>query len=89
MARLTKSRDGELVPLMNVGVAYKNLGDLEKSLDRYNAALPLAESSGNLRTQVLVLNNMGNTLQLLGEPARALTLHLRALDLSRQALVPL
>jgi CHAT domain-containing protein len=73
----------EVQYLNNLGIAYKDLGQYDKSLGFYQQALARAQALRDQDFEAAVLNNMGNVERLKKESAKALELHTRALTGSR------
>jgi CHAT domain-containing protein/Tfp pilus assembly protein PilF len=82
LTREGSSTLGAMVTLNNLGIAYKDLGQYDKSFAAYEQALARVRP-GDRDSEALVLNNMGNTQRLLGNPDQALVFHTRALAASR------
>lgn len=83
--RAFPDRRNEARTLVNIGVVYGDLGEMQKALDYYNQALPLtrAVSAGEAAT----LSNIGGVYSDLGEKQKALDCYNQALRLNphRQA----
>jgi CHAT domain-containing protein/tetratricopeptide (TPR) repeat protein len=74
----------EATILNNLGIAWVDLGELEKALDVYSRSLAAQRASGQVEGQVVVLNNMGNLQRRLGNNRAALDLHYQALAMARE-----
>jgi CHAT domain-containing protein len=70
--------------LNNLGIAYKDLGQFDKSLHAYEVSLALARARHDRNIEVTLLNNMGSVQRLMGNHDKALELHTTALAVSRQ-----
>lgn len=68
----------------NLGYAYYDLGDYEKSLELFVDAEEHAVKLGSLRDQLKWLEDIGLVHQTEGEPERAAPVYRQALDLARR-----
>ncbi|MEU1551756.1 BTAD domain-containing putative transcriptional regulator [Streptomyces scabiei] len=77
--------DGHPVVLLTLGITLRDLGRLTESLDRLLGAERAPRDLGSLHNGILTHANLGRTLYLLGDPARA-THHLAtALTMVRES----
>ncbi|MFM9812362.1 BTAD domain-containing putative transcriptional regulator [Streptomyces scabiei] len=77
--------DGHPVVLLTLGITLRDLGRLTESLDRLRRAERAPRDLGSLHNGILTHANLGRTLYLLGDPARA-THHLAtALTMVRES----
>jgi len=70
--------------LSNLGIAYKDLGELPGAIRAYEQSLVIAHSVGDRSSEGAALNNLGNVYSLLGEPSRAITYFEQDLAISRE-----
>jgi len=70
--------------LNNLGLIFKNQGDMPKALECYAKSLKLCEEIGNERETATLLNNIGNTYESLGNIPLALEYLTKSLRLSEQ-----
>jgi tetratricopeptide (TPR) repeat protein len=80
-ARRVGDQEGEANHLGSLGLAYKNLGEMEKAIDYYQQALTLAHHIGDRRGEATHLRNLGGVYQILGETHQAVALFQQALDI--------
>jgi len=70
--------------LIHLGNTYLYVGDLQRALNCYAEAEPLAQQEGDLVRAALILNNRGQVLDALGEKQRALGQYRLAFELQSQ-----
>ena len=75
----------EAVTLNNIASAYTGLGEFQKALDAYTAALEINRSLDNQWNVAINLNNIAWVYGQLGDRQRALNFHQKALELLRKA----
>jgi CHAT domain-containing protein/tetratricopeptide (TPR) repeat protein len=85
---LSMSRDLEVVGLQAentnlLGVLDYEAGELQRAMDWFAQALPLARKAGDRRTEYRLLNNLAVNHEQLGYMQQALDLYLQALAMSR------
>ncbi len=76
-------RSNEALTLKNLGTAYYDLKENQKSLEYYNKSLLLYQTIGDRDGIARNLNNIGNVYKDLGEKQKALDYYNRSLSLSR------
>ncbi len=69
--------------LGNLGVAYDSLGEYQKAIEYYEAALKISREIGDRRGEENSLGNLGNAYESLGEYQKAIEYHEAALKISR------
>ena len=70
--------------LNNIGITHESLGDSKRAVEVLQQALKTQEDAGN-GTNPIVLSNLGDSLQSLGQLPEALSAQKRALTLARKA----
>ena len=70
--------------LGTVGVAYADLGEVEKAIGYYEQALVISREIGDRRGEGNRLGNLGNAYARLGEVEKAIGYHEQALVISRE-----
>jgi tetratricopeptide (TPR) repeat protein len=70
--------------LGNLGIAYKNLGELRKAIEYYKQALRISREIGDRRGEGNHLGNLGSAYSDLSEPKKAIEYHEKALKISRE-----
>jgi tetratricopeptide (TPR) repeat protein len=70
--------------LGNLGLAYSNLGQVEKAIEYHEDALAIAREIGDRRTEGNVLGNLGNAYSDLGQVEKAIEYHEDALVIARE-----
>ncbi|MGB0384537.1 MAG: tetratricopeptide repeat protein [Ardenticatenaceae bacterium] len=70
--------------LGNLGLAYADLGEVERAISHYNRALEISRQTGDKRMQGSALGNLGLAYANLGELSRAIEHYNQALEISRQ-----
>ena len=83
-ARYVNDRQKEGWALGNLGIAYKNLGDMRKAIGCQEPALVIARETGDRRGEGNALGNLGNVYHNLGETSKALEFYKEALVVSRE-----
>jgi tetratricopeptide (TPR) repeat protein len=87
-ARAAAQRLGDRVTegsvLSNLGIAYKDLGELPNAIRAYEQSLAIAHSVGDRQSEGAALNNLGNVYNLMGEPSRAIVCFEQDLAISRE-----
>ena len=82
-ARIMVQRGAEGAHLGNLGSAYFNLGETQKSIKYYDQALAISREIGNLQAESASLGNLGNAYSNLGETRKAIEYYDQALLISR------
>jgi CHAT domain-containing protein/Tfp pilus assembly protein PilF len=72
---------GEATTLNNIGIAYKNLGDMNQAAYHYEKALSLLEAAGDDRGTGYTLNYLGLAYWYIGQLNKALGCYQKALPL--------
>ena len=83
-ARRLQDRAGEGVALGNLGIAYKNLGEIRRAIQFYEQQLAIVREIGNGRGEGAALGNLGNAYADLGETHRAIQFYEQALLILRE-----
>jgi tetratricopeptide (TPR) repeat protein len=84
-AHRMKDRGSEGYWLMNLGLAYSDLGETRKAVEYYEQALAIARKFGDLADlESGTLNNMGNAYTDLGEAREAIKCYERSLAIDRK-----
>ena len=63
---------------------YRGLGELQRALEYFGQALPIAREVGDRAGEAVTLNNIGGVYHGLGEPRRALEYYGQALPIARE-----
>ena len=66
------------------GVAYADLGQVERAIDSYEQALAIAREIGDRRGEGADLGNLGNAYADLGQVERAIDSYEQALAIARE-----
>jgi tetratricopeptide (TPR) repeat protein len=69
--------------LGNLGVAYSNLGQVERAIEYHKQALAIAREVGDRRSEGYQLGNLANVYHDLGQMERAIECHQQALAIAR------
>jgi tetratricopeptide (TPR) repeat protein len=83
-AREIGDRYGEGNALVNLGVAYRHLGETRRAIEYYEQALAIAREIGNRRGEGTALGNLGLAYADLGETRRAIEHHVQHLVIARE-----
>jgi tetratricopeptide (TPR) repeat protein len=70
--------------LGNLGLAYRDLGQVERAIDYYQQALAIAQEIGDRRGEGNRLGNLGNAYRALGQVERAIEYHEKALAIDQE-----
>ena len=70
------------ISLSNLGLAYADLGEVEKAIGCYEQALSISLEIGDRRAQGAVLGSLGNAYRNLGEVEKAIGYYEQALSIS-------
>ena len=68
----------------NLGLSYRNLGDVRKAIERHEQALEIARETGNLLGEASQLGNLGLCYSDLGDVRKAIEHHEQALEIARE-----
>lgn len=71
LSRLQKDKMWEIVALVQMGIIYEQLGELQKSLDAHETGLRLAREVGSRQWESGTLNNLGLGYKSLGDCEKA------------------
>lgn len=83
-ANARDNASGEATTLVNIGVVYMDMGDIDGSIEYFNQALPIRRSLDQKRGQADALDNLGYANYLLGGHVEALAFYQQALALYQQ-----
>jgi len=83
-AKRLQDREGEGIALGNLGIAYKNLGEIRRAIQFNENALLIHQEVGDRRAESAVLGNLGLAYAALGETHRAVQFHEKALLIDRE-----
>jgi tetratricopeptide (TPR) repeat protein len=83
-ARNIKDRYDEGAFLGNLGLAYSDLGEVEKAIAYYEQALEIAREIGHRQGEGNRLGNLGNAYSALGEVEKAIAYYEQALEIDRE-----
>jgi len=83
-ARRLNHRRAESAHLGNLGISYKNLGDVSRAIDFYQQALVIAREIGDRNGEGQALGNLGIAYSILGEASRAIEFYEQCLTLHRE-----
>ncbi|MCD4809684.1 MAG: tetratricopeptide repeat protein [Methanosarcinales archaeon] len=72
------------IVLGNLGIAYSDLGQVEKAIDYYEQALVIAKEIGDRRGERNCLGNLGNTYSNLGQVKKAIDYYEQALVIAKE-----
>ena len=70
--------------LNSLGLAYKNLGEIQRAIECYEQSLAIKREVGDRSSEGIVLNNLGNAYKNLGETRRAIELYEQSLAIKRE-----
>jgi tetratricopeptide (TPR) repeat protein len=77
-------RQDEGAFLGNLGIAYADLGQVERAIESYEAALEIRRDIGDQRGESNDLGNLGNAYRHLGQVERAIESYEAALEIHRE-----
>jgi len=83
-ARFLKNKNMEGTHLGNLGIVYKNLGEMRRAIEFYEQDLAIAREIGNRRGEGDSLGNLGNAYAVLGETRRAIEFYEQNLAIARE-----
>ncbi len=83
-ARHLNNRAVEGVHLVNLGIAYRDLGETRRAIAFYEQALAIDREIDNRRGEGTVLHNLGIAYNILGETRRAVAFYEQALAIDRE-----
>lgn len=81
----TKSTRGEAVYFINLGIAYRNLGDTNKAIECQESAIEIYKNLDDDNGVAYCYTNLGNAFQQLGMLKKAQGFHEKAIALARRA----
>lgn len=84
LARLQKDTIWEIVALVQMGIIYEQLGELQKSIDAHETGLRLAREVGNRQWEGGALNNLGLGYKALGDCEKAVSYLNQSLQIDRE-----
>lgn len=82
-ARRWGNRELEGVTLVNLGLAYQDLGETKRAIQIYEQTLIIVRQIGNRRVEGVTLGNIGIAYTNLGEPRRAIEVFEQLLVIAR------
>lgn len=83
-AQRLKHRRAESAHLDNLGIAYKNLGEVSRAIKFYEQALVITREIGDRNGESQALGNLGIAYSILGEANRAIEYYEQCLILHRE-----
>jgi tetratricopeptide (TPR) repeat protein len=83
-AKTLGRREDEASHLKNLGIAYLELGELERSIEAFNNALVMFREIGDQRKESSTLGNLGLAFNAKGEPHLALEYFQQHLEIARE-----
>ena len=83
-SRLLGERQGELMALNNLGLAWKALGEVRRSIGYFQQALRIAREIRHRRSEAAALGNLGDAYFRLGKLRRAIKYNLQQLRIARE-----
>jgi tetratricopeptide (TPR) repeat protein len=83
-ARAVGNRRGESTGLGNLGLAYADLGDMQRAIKCHEQALEIDRDIRDRRGESADLGNLGSTYHRLGEMWRAIEYYEQALEIARE-----
>jgi tetratricopeptide (TPR) repeat protein len=83
-ARRLGDRRGEGNHLGRLGIAYRDLGQVERAIEYHEAALEIAREIGDRRGESADLGRLGLAYRALGQVERAIEYHEAALEIARE-----
>jgi tetratricopeptide (TPR) repeat protein len=83
-ARRLKNREAEGVALGNLGIAYRQFGDVRKTIEYHTQALAVSREIGAWRAEGYDLGNLGNAYLTLGNTRKAIEFYEQSLVLIRE-----
>jgi tetratricopeptide (TPR) repeat protein len=83
-ARVLNNRQNEGIFLGNLGIAYAELGQVERALEYYQQALEISRETGDQSGESRDLGNLGIAYRHLGQLERAIGYHEQALEIARE-----
>jgi tetratricopeptide (TPR) repeat protein len=83
-ARALDDRQDEGNRLGNLGLAYSDLGQVERAIDYHQQALEIAREIGDRRGEGARLGNLGIAYAVLGQVERAIEYYEQALEIARE-----
>lgn len=83
-ARHLKERASEGGHLINVGIAYKNLGKMHLAIEHYEQALVISREISDRFIEASALGNLGNAYAISGEIQRAVEFFKQQLTIARE-----
>jgi len=83
-AQRLQNREGEAVVLGNLGIAYKDLGEIQRAIQFYEQQLAIVREIGDRRGESIVLGNLGVAYKDLGEIQQAMGFYEQQLTIVRE-----
>jgi len=78
------NRAGEAGSLVNLGVCYQSLSDIQQAIEYHEQSLAIFREIGNRAGEAGSLNNLGNCYQSLPDYQRAIDYHKQSLAIERE-----
>jgi len=83
-SRIKKDRKAEGAHLVNLGLAYSDLGETHNAIEFYQQALIISHEIGDRRGEGNALGNLGNAYSDLGETRKAIEFYQQALIIAHE-----
>ena len=83
-AQALHARNDEGYLLNNLGIAYKNNGELSLAIECYERRLVLAREEGDLKGEGKTLSNIGNIYLISGDPQKAITYYTPRIEIAEK-----
>jgi tetratricopeptide (TPR) repeat protein len=84
ITRRIGDRQGEADSLIDLGDAYKSLGEYQRAIDFYQQSLEIQRQIGDRNGEATSLIGLGNAYYSLGEYQRAIDFQQQSLEITRQ-----
>jgi tetratricopeptide (TPR) repeat protein len=84
LSHLQHDKIWEVVAVVQMGMIYDQLGEMQKSIDAHELGLRLAREAGNREHEGSALNNVGNSYKTLGDYEKAIFYLTQSLEIQRE-----